>query len=226
MSILYVVGTPIGNMKDITYRAVEVLKEVDIVACEDTRQSRKLLDHYGIEKRTLSCRARNEENSAKGIVKLMDEGADVAYLTDAGTPGISDPGSVLVSHVRNAGHDIYPLPGPSAFASLISIAGIGGKTYLFEGFLPQKPGKRRKRLVELMEREESFVLYESPFRIIKLLTELSEIDNDRVVVVGREMTKAFEEYKSATPKELIFLLEKENSVKGEFSVLVSGKKKT
>jgi len=226
MSVLYVVGTPIGNMKDITFRAIEVLKEVDVVACEDTRQTRKLLEHYGIEKRTISCRARNEENSAKGIIKLMEEGLSLAYLTDAGTPGVSDPGAVLVRHVREAGFAVYPIPGPSAFASLVSVGGFSGKTVLFEGFLPQKPGKRKKRLTQLLEREESFLLYESPFRIIKLLTELSEIEGDREIMIGREMTKTYEEYKSGTPKELIFLLERENSVKGEFSVLVSGRKKT
>lgn len=225
MGVLYVVGTPIGNLGDITFRAVETLKEVDIIACEDTRQTRKLLDHYGISKRTISCRARNESNSAEGIVKLMGEGKSIAYVSDAGTPGISDPGSVLVSRVRDAGFEVVPIPGPSAFASLVSIGGASGKTYTFEGFLPQKSGKRKKRLGELLEREENFIIYESPYRIVKLLTELSEINDERVIVVGREMTKAFEEYLVGTAGEVKNSLESRNSLKGEFSVLVSASKK-
>ena len=225
MATLYMVATPIGNLQDMTYRAVEVLKEVDVIACEDTRQSAKVLNHYGIRKHLISCRARNEKQSAPGILKLMEEGKDIAYVSDAGTPVLSDPGRLLVRTVRDAGFPVIPLPGVSAFSTLISVCGFPGKTYHFEGFLPQKGAKRKKRLADLLEREESFMVYESPFRILKLLQELSELDSERICLLGREMTKKFEEYPEGTADMLINHLETENHVKGEFAILVSGEKK-
>ncbi|MCP4296953.1 MAG: 16S rRNA (cytidine(1402)-2'-O)-methyltransferase, partial [Proteobacteria bacterium] len=188
MGDLYIVATPIGNLNDITYRAVETLKNVDIIACEDTRQSRKLLNHYGISKHLISCRARNEVNSSSGIVKLLEEGKDIAYVSDAGTPGISDPGSILVRAARDAGFEIIPIPGASAQTALASIGGFKGKSVLFEGFLAQKSGKRKRRLRELLDREEAFVIYESPYRIEKLMKELSDAEPERLLIVGREMT--------------------------------------
>ncbi len=215
-----------GNMQDMTYRAVEILKEVDVIACEDTRQSAKLLNHYGISKHLISCRARNEKQSAPGIVKLLDEGRDIAYVSDAGTPVISDPGRILVRQARDAGHEIFPVPGASAFAALVSVCGFPGKSFLFEGFLSPKQGKRKKRLQELLDREESFLLYESPYRIIKLLTELGELAPEREILLGREMTKKFEEYLEGSADKLINHLELHNSVKGEFALLVSAEKKS
>lgn len=219
------VATPIGNMQDMTYRAVETLKEVDVIACEDTRQSAKVLNHYGIKKHLISCRARNEKQSAPGILKLMEEGKNIAYVSDAGTPVISDPGRLLVRTIRDAGFPVIPMPGVSAFSTLISVSGFPGKSFHFEGFLPQKSGKRKKRLTQLLEREESFMVYESPYRIIKLLQELLELDSERICVLGREMTKKFEEYPEGTADMLINHLEMENHVKGEFALLVSGEKK-
>jgi len=219
------VATPIGNLQDMTYRAVEILKDVDIIACEDTRQSAKVLNHYGIKKHLISCRARNEKQSAPGILKLLEEGKNVAYVSDAGTPVISDPGRYLVRVVRDAGITVLPVPGVSAFTSLISVCGFPGKSFLFEGFLSPKSGKRKKRLKELLDREESFLLYESPYRIIKLLQELNELDPERTVLLGREMTKKFEEFPEGTADMLINHLERENRVKGEFALLVSGEKK-
>lgn len=219
------VATPIGNLQDMTYRAVEILKDVDIIACEDTRQSAKVLNHYGIKKHLISCRARNEKQSAPGILKLLEEGKNVAYVSDAGTPVISDPGRYLVRVVRDAGITVLPVPGVSAFTSLISVCGFPGKSFLFEGFLSPKSGKRKKRLQELLDREESFLLYESPYRIIKLLQELNELDPERTVLLGREMTKKFEEFPEGTADMLINHLERENRVKGEFALLVSGEKK-
>jgi 16S rRNA (cytidine1402-2'-O)-methyltransferase len=222
MGKLYMVATPIGNLKDITYRAIEVLNNVDVIACEDTRQSAKLLNHYQIKKHLISIRARNEKIAAPGVVKLLQEGKDVAYVSDAGTPGLSDPGHFLVKAVREEGFDVIPIPGPSALGALISISSFLGKTVLFEGFLPQKPGKRKKRLEELALREESFIIYESPFRIIKLLGELSEICPERQILLGREITKAFEEFIQGTPKKVLDKLETKNTIKGEFALLVAG----
>lgn len=223
MGDLYIVATPIGNLNDMTYRAVDVLKNVDIIACEDTRQSMKLLGHYGIQKHLISCRARNEVNSAVGIMKLLGEGKDVAYISDAGTPGISDPGSILVRSARDHGFRTIPIPGASAQTALACIGGFKGKSVTFEGFLPQKSGKRKKRLQELLDRQEAFVIYESPYRIEKLLKELSELEPERILIIGREMTKIHEQYIEGNSVSLLEMLGKEITIKGEFAILVSGK---
>lgn len=225
MSTLYIVGTPIGNLGDITYRAVETLKNVDVVAAEDTRHTLQLLTHLEIRKPLISCRAQNEKIAAQKIIQLMDEGKNIAFASDAGTPGISDPGAILAGLVREAGHSVVPIPGPSAFATLASVAGAGGKTLIFEGFLSPKPGKRRSRLKELLSTEDAIVLYESPFRIVKLLTDIADIDNNRRVVVGRELTKLHEEIVEGTAAELRDDFTFRASIKGEFAVFISGIKK-
>ena len=155
----------------------------------------------------------------------MDEGKNIAFASDAGTPGISDPGAILAGLVREAGHSVVPIPGPSAFATLASVAGAGGKTLIFEGFLSPKPGKRRSRLKELLSTEDAIVLYESPFRIVKLLTDIADIDNNRRVVVGRELTKLHEEIVEGTAAELRDDFTSRASIKGEFAVFISGIKK-
>lgn len=225
MSVLYVIGTPIGNLSDMTYRAVETLKNVDYVAAEDTRHTLQLLNHFEIKKPLISCRAQNEKFAAEKIVKLLDEGSSVAYASDAGTPGISDPGAVLVDCVREGGHDVVPIPGASAFATLISVAGSGGKTLIFEGFLSPKPGKRRSRLRELMSTGDAIIIYESPFRITKLLSDIADIDSTRRVVVGRELTKLHEEIISGSAEELRDDFTSRPSIKGEFAIFISGTKK-
>ena len=225
MSTLYIVVTPIGNLGDITYRAVETLKNVDVVAAEDTRHTLQLLTHLEIRKPLISCRAQNEKIAAQKIIQLMDEGKNIAFASDAGTPGISDPGAILAGLVRKAGHSVVPIPGPSAFATLASVAGAGGKTLIFEGFLSPKPGKRRSRLKELLSTEDAIVLYESPFRIVKLLTDIADIDNNRRVVVGRELTKLHEEIVEGTAAELRDDFTSRASIKGEFAVFISGIKK-
>lgn len=225
MSVLYVIGTPIGNLGDMTFRAVETLKNVDYVAAEDTRHTLQLLNHFEIKKPLISCRAQNEKFAAEKIVKLLDEGSSVAYASDAGTPGISDPGAVLVDCVRQAGHDVVPIPGASAFATLISVAGSGGKTLIFEGFLSPKPGKRRSRLKELMATGDAIIIYESPFRITKLLSDISDIESTRRVVVGRELTKLHEEIISGSAEELRNDFMSRQSIKGEFAIFISGTKK-
>lgn len=225
MSVLYVIGTPIGNLSDMTYRAVETLKNVDYVAAEDTRHTLQLLNHFEIKKPLISCRAQNEKFAAEKIVKLLDEGSSVAYASDAGTPGISDPGAVLVDCVREGGHDVVPIPGASAFATLISVAGSGGKTLIFEGFLSPKPGKRRSRLRELMATGDAIIIYESPFRITKLLSDIADIDSTRRVVVGRELTKLHEEIISGSAEELRDDFTSRPSIKGEFAIFISGTKR-
>ena len=226
MATLYVVATPIGNLEDMTFRAVRILKEADVIAAEDTRQTRKLLNRYEIASKTLiSCRARNEEMSSKGIVKLLEEGRDVAYVSDAGTPGVSDPGSRLAAAVRDAGFPVVPLPGASAVTSLMSVAGTAGKGFIFEGFLSPKSGRRRTRLKELLDMGMIFVLYESPYRIIKLIEELKELAPERKILIGREITKKFEEFLSGTVEEVLAALSARSTLKGEFTVLVGiGKK--
>ena len=218
------VATPIGNLGDITFRALETFKAVDVVAAEDTRHTLELLTHFDIRKPLISCRAQNEESASQKIIALLDEGQRVAYASDAGTPGVSDPGEVLAGLARKAGHTVVPIPGPSAFAALVSVAGTGGKTLVFEGFLSPKPGRRKKRLQELMARDEAIVLYESPFRIVKLLADVSDIDSGRRVVVGRELTKLHEEITEGTASEVLADYSSREKVLGEFAVFISGMK--
>ncbi len=225
MSTLYVVGTPIGNLGDITFRAVETFKSVDVIAAEDTRHTLQLLNHLGIKKPLISCRSQNESVAGQKIIKLLDEGQNVAYASDAGTPGVSDPGAVLAGLARAAGHTVVPIPGPSAFASLVSVAGAGGKTLIFEGFLSPKPGRRRSRLRELLSTGDAVVLYESPFRVVKLLTDIADIEADRRVVVGRELTKLHEEIVEGTAAEMRDEFAGRDKVLGEFAVFISGIKK-
>ncbi len=224
MAKLYVVGTPIGNLGDITYRAIETFKNVDYIAAEDTSHTLPLLTRFKIRKPLISCRAQNEKFAGKKIVNLLKEGHDVAYASDAGTPGISDPGAVLVDVVRDAGFDVVPIPGPAAFATLVSVAGTGGKTLIFEGFLSPKPGKRRTRLKELMATGNAIVIYESPFRITKLLSDIADIESGRRIVVGRELTKLHEEISSGSAKEIYDDYSSRQSIKGEFAVFISGVK--
>ncbi len=224
MSTLYIVGTPIGNLGDITYRAVETFKSVDVVAAEDTRHTLQLLNHLEIKKPLISCRSQNEEFAAQKIIKMLDEGQSVAYASDAGTPGISDPGAVLAGLARKAGHTVVPIPGPSAFASLVSVAGAGGKTLIFEGFLSPKPGRRRSRLKELLATGDAVVLYESPFRIVKLLSDIADIESNRRVVIGRELTKLHEEIIEGTAEEMRDDFAQRSKVLGEFAVFISGSK--
>ncbi|WP_319559534.1 16S rRNA (cytidine(1402)-2'-O)-methyltransferase [Marispirochaeta sp.] len=223
MGTLYIVATPIGNLGDITFRAVDILKKAELVACEDTRQTVKLLNAYGIHKRLVSCRAGNEAKAAQGLLDILSGGADVAYTSDAGTPGLSDPGAVLSNLVRAAGYPVVPLPGASAFASLISVAGFGGRTVTFDGFLSPKEGRRKRRLSELLKREENFLLYESPFRILKLLKNLAELAPGRRICLGREMTKLHEEFLRGYPGELLTELGERSSIKGEFAIMIEGR---
>jgi 16S rRNA (cytidine1402-2'-O)-methyltransferase len=224
VATLYIIGTPIGNLGDISFRAVETLKAVDLVACEDTRRTLKLLSHLGIRVKMLSCRSQNEEFAAEKVIAALDQGQTVAYASDAGTPALSDPGAALARLAARAGHQVIPIPGPSAFASLVSVAGGFDKTVVFEGFLSPKPGRRRSRLRELLAMNAACVLYESPFRILKLLEDIAEIDDSRYVCVGREMTKLHEEYIRGSAAEILAHFVQKNEQIGEFSVFISGNK--
>lgn len=226
VSELYIVATPIGNLGDITFRALETLKNVDVIAAEDTRHTLELLTHFEIRKPLISCRAQNEEFASEKIIKMLDEGQKIAYASDAGTPGISDPGAILAGLARKAGHTVIPIPGASAFATLASVAGAGGKTLIFEGFLSPKPGRRRSRLRELLATGDAVIVYESPFRIVKLLTDIAEIDGERRVVVGRELTKLHEEITDGTAKEVLEDYSARQKILGEFAVFISGLKKS
>jgi len=224
MAILYIIGTPIGNLGDICFRAVETLKKVDLVACEDTRRTLKLLNHLGIQVKMLSCRSQNEEFAAEKVISALNQGQTVAYASDAGTPALSDPGAVLAAMAAQAEHDVIPIPGPSAFAALLSVAGGRDKTVVFEGFLSPKAGRRKSRLRELMAMDAACVIYESPFRILKLMGDVAEIDSERYICLGREMTKIHEEFIRGSAVEALEILGKKKEQIGEFSLYISGNK--
>ena len=226
MAVLYVVATPIGNLGDITFRALETFKSVDVIACEDTRHTLQLLTHFGIRKPLLSCRARNEEDAARKILDVLGKGQSVAYASDAGTPALSDPGAVLVRLVRAEGYTVVPIPGASAFATLLSVAGGNDKTVTFEGFLSPRAGRRKSRLAELMGGGSAAIVYESPFRIVKLLADIAEIDGERTITVGRELTKLHEEIVCGAAGEVYRDFAAREKILGEFSVFITGKNRS
>lgn len=223
---LYVVGTPIGNLEDITLRALRTLKECDVIFCEDTRVTAKLLTRYNIEKPLVRCDEKQELVASKKAIALLTEGKSVALVSDAGTPAISDPGSRLVSELRRtlgSAFSIVPIPGPSAVAAALSVSGVDTREFVFLGFLPHKKG-RQTALKEIAASSHTVVLYESPHRILKLCRELSEQIGDRIVVVLRELTKSFESTYVGTLADISSRLEEEHHDRGEFVVVVpSGK---
>lgn len=218
---LFIVSTPIGNLKDITLRAIETLKEVDFILCEDTRTSGNLLNHFEIKKELISLNAFNEKNKIEFIVNRILSNQTVALISDAGTPLISDPGVRLVSACINKGIEIVPIPGASALIAALSMSGLPTDAFVFEGFLPQKKGRQTK-LKELSIEPRTIVIYESMYRIEKLLNELSEYLPERFVVVCREITKRFEETWRGFPKDLVESFSEKIS-KGEFVVVIAPK---
>ena len=220
---LYLVATPIGNLEDITLRALRTLRECDLVAAEDTRHTGQLLKHFGISKPLLSYFQFNEAKRSEEIIDRLRRGEKVALVTDAGSPGISDPGERVVRAALAAGHRVEPVPGPSALVAALTASGLPAEEFHFVGFLPHKSGQRRKRLEELKSMPGTLVLYESPYRIEKLLGELQAVFPNLPVVLARELTKKFEEFLRGTPAELQELL-RTRSVKGEFVVLVASPK--
>ena len=225
MGRLYIVATPIGNLGDITYRAVETLRACAAAFCEDTRHSRKLLSHLDISIPTFSCRGQNSGACVPRMLQMLEQDADIAYLSDAGTPAISDPGSAMVRSAREAGHGVVPIPGASAVSALLSVAGIAGRGWFFEGFLSPKGARRTRRLEELVARGDPFILYESPHRIGKLAGELAAVAGDWQLVLGRELTKMYEQILAISAVDLADLLENGTiPARGEFAILVwSGK---
>jgi 16S rRNA (cytidine1402-2'-O)-methyltransferase len=218
---LYLVATPIGNLEDITLRALRTLKECDIVAAEDTRRTGQLLKHFGISKPLLSYFQFNEAKRSEEIIDRLRRGEKVALVTDAGSPGISDPGERVVKAAIAAGFRVEPVPGPSALVAALTASGLPTEEFNFIGFLPHKSGQRRKKLEALKAFEGTLVLYESPYRIEKLLAELNEVFDERQVVLARELTKRFEEFIRGRAAELLAVA-KQRSLKGEFVVLVRG----
>lgn len=217
MATLYIVATPIGNLEDITLRSLRVLKEVDAVAAEDTRRTKKLLDHYKISKPIISFHEHSQETKRAWLVNRLGQ-ADIAYVVDAGTPGISDPGAKLIEEaLKRSDVEIVPIPGASSLTALLSIAGIPTDRFLFVGFLPKKKG-RASFLNSFAEFPYPVLFFESPYRIIKTLEELAK-RGDFYCVIGRELTKKFETIYRGTIEEVISKLEKDK-VKGEFTVLV------
>ncbi len=222
MSALYVISTPIGNLEDMTFRAVRILSEVDLIAAEDTRHTKILLDKYNITKPMSSYHKFNIKSKTGYFVELIKSGKSIALVTDAGTPAISDPGFELVREVIAAGLPVIPIPGPSAVATALSISGLNTDKFLFLGFLPKKPGKQRKIFKNLLEFDGTIIIYESPFRIVKTLKEIAAIFGERKVVVARELTKKFEEIVRGSVSEVTNHLS-QKSVKGEITLLVEGK---
>jgi len=216
---LYVVATPIGNLEDITARALRVLKEVDVVACEDTRRTRALLTHFDIHTATVSYYEHNKLTRGPQLVRQLLEGRSVALVSDAGTPGISDPGVLLVREARAAGVRVVPVPGPSAVAAALSAAGLPADRFVFDGFLPVKPGRRLNRLKELREHETTIVVYESPHRIVAALEAIGEIFGDTRIVVARELTKQFEEIVTASAAAHVERL-RAGEARGEFTLVI------
>ena len=218
---LFLIPTPIGNLEDITLRAIRILKEVDIILAEDTRTSSKLLRHYEIDKKVLAHHQFNEHKMAESLVRQIKEGTTMALISDAGTPGISDPGFLLTRACIQAGIDVECLPGPTAFVPALVNSGLPSDRFLFEGFLPHKKG-RQTRLKELAKQPHTFILYESPFRLVKSLEQLAEhLGPERQACVSRELTKIYEENRRGTLTELAAWY-KVHPPKGEIVLVVAG----
>jgi 16S rRNA (cytidine1402-2'-O)-methyltransferase len=216
---LYIVSTPIGNLKDITLRAIETLNEVDFILCEDTRVTSVLMKQYNIIKQLISFNAVSEIKKIPAIIERLNNGQSYALVSDSGTPAISDPGIRLISEAIKNDIDIISIPGATALIAALTVSGVPTDSFVFEGFLPQKKG-RQKKLKQLVEEERTIVLYESSHRIIKLVDELVEYFPERYVVVCRELTKKFEEYWRGYPAELKASLN-EKTIKGEFVVVIA-----
>jgi 16S rRNA (cytidine1402-2'-O)-methyltransferase len=216
---LYLVATPIGNLEDITVRAIRVLKEADLIACEDTRQTQKLLQHYGIHKELVSYHAHNELTRASELIIELEQGAEVALVSDAGTPVVSDPGHRLVTLCLRHHVPVIPIPGPSAFVAALAASGLPTEEFLFVGFLPSRAGARRKALDALKSEPRTIVLYEAPHRLVETLADAVDVLGPRPAVVAREITKIHEEFLRGTLTELLDAARK-RAPRGEITLLI------
>jgi 16S rRNA (cytidine1402-2'-O)-methyltransferase len=220
LSRLFVIGTPIGNLEDTTARAIRVLGEVGAIAAEDTRITARLLARHGIRKPLISYRAPVERRGLPRVLAALDE-HDVALVSDAGTPTVSDPGQALVEAAWSAGHTVVPIPGPSAVTAALSVAGYGGPGFTFLGYLPRKPGEMRRLLATLIDDARPAVAFESPYRVLKSLGLIAEVLPERQLTVGREMTKLHEEVLRGTAAEVSEALG--DRARGEFTLVISGR---
>lgn len=217
---LYIVGTPIGNLGDLSLRALETLKDVDLIIAEDTRHTRRLTDRYEITTPLMSCHKFNEVQRTDQLIERIGNGQAIAMVTDSGMPGISDPGSRVVALCRKAGIPVTAVPGPAAVTTAVALSGLGEKGFIFAGFLPHKSGGRKRDLEKWKDADLPVVLYESPYRLLKLLAEIEDyLGGDRIVFVGREMTKKFEELSTGTPQEILSMYAG-RTVKGECVVII------
>lgn len=221
LGTLHVVATPIGNLEDTTFRAVRVLKEADVIAAEDTRHTRNLMNHFGIGGTVISYHDHNKEEKAPVLVQRLREGLSVALVCDAGTPGIADPGYYLINSCIQAGITVSPVPGPSAFLAALSVSGLPTDAFVFEGYLPKKKTARLKRLEALREDPRTLILYESPHRLPACLADLLEVFGDRRTVVSRELTKAYEEILRGRLSGLADRM-MNRSIRGEITLVVEG----
>ncbi len=220
--MLYLVPTPIGNLEDITLRALRVLKEVDLIAAEDTRTAGKLLAHFDIDAATTSYHDHNERSQAPKLITRMKAGQTIALISEAGSPGISDPGFYLVRACVEAGIAVEPLPGPTSFVPALTASALPSDRFVFEGFLPKKKG-RQTRLRTLADEPRTIVVFESPYRLVRTLGDLGEhFGADRRVVVARELTKKFEEFQRGTLEEVRSYFAQQNKVRGEIVIIVAG----
>ena len=219
---LYVVSTPIGNLEDVTSRALRILKEADLIAAEDTRHTRKLTAHYGIKTPLRSYYQYNRLRQADKLLRLLDEGRKIALVSNAGTPGISDPGSHLVRLALERGIRVEPIPGPTALIAALSVSGLAGTNFIFYGWLSPKGGRRKRELESLEGEHRTIIFYEAPHRLLRTIRDIHEVLGDRDMVIGRELTKKFEEVLRGRVSELIAIFE-ERKPRGEFTLILSGK---
>jgi 16S rRNA (cytidine1402-2'-O)-methyltransferase len=218
---LYIVATPIGNLGDMTFRAIETLKSVDLIASEDTRTSGRLLKHFGIEAAQTSYHEYNERQKAPELVKMLKEGKSIALISDAGTPLVSDPGYRLVNLAVSEGIDVVPIPGASSILAALVVSGFPTDRFCFEGYLPKSSGRLRRKLEELSSESRTMIFFETQFRILKSLPVMQELFGDRLIFVGRELTKKFEEKMRARISEITNALSK-RAIKGEIVIVVPG----
>lgn len=225
--ILYLVGTPIGNLEDITFRALRILREVDLIAAEDTRHTGKLLHHFQIQKPQISYHEHNLKQRGDQLVAKLLQGENIALVTDAGTPGIADPGTAIVQSCIEAGITVVPIPGPSAAIAALSVAGLPTERFVFEGFLPSKGKPRRERLQAIATETRTIILYEAPHRLIRTLGDLGEnLDNQHHLVIARELTKLHEEFWRGSIGQAISHYQLDTKPQGEFTLIIAGNTQT